>query len=493
MAQLIGLSGSLRNATPFKKPTRKRYAKIIRYLFLSSFKQLTPLGQIFNILRNRADSRYHLKLGWFAVRNRNSKETLDESSFEERDKKETELFENGKWKEAVLSSSYSTSIDPNILGIKHLKRTLQQCLYKRVKENFPLLKTKMRELQVKYHKQLQDMGDPRENSRDQRVYLSDIQSQYEVEVERSLNGNYRGGLDHDHPSRLRYHIMEFNGAFEVEIREGLKYSWHLNDENIPDDKDTTEVETPGGIFRWVDRTWKYHIGSEPRGDPPSGLKKVLFKEQTYSWEARTMVYMEKVELAIKDCAADLFETVCKDDTLRAKIKEKLAPFRIETFTAAKKELQQIIEDLDHVHTWHPEFFEYIRQIQAPRILRQVGQTNQSNLDKGSSDSGQQQSLENLYFVDYNNRVFAVHDWLWAYWRICLPRFVDNVIIQVVERHLLSSKGPLKLFNRHWINRLSDEELEDLAGEDEAIVNERKMVKEKLEGLADALKRAADIA
>lgn len=62
----------------------------------------------------------------------------------------------------------------------------------------------------------------------------------------------------------------------------------------------------------------------------------------------------------------------------------------------------------------------------------------------------------------------------------------------MERHLLSPKGPLKLFNRHWINRLSDEELEDLVGEDEAAVNERKVIEEKLEGLADALKRAADI-
>jgi hypothetical protein len=83
---------------------------------------------------------------WFAVRNRGSKETLDESSFEERDKKEIELFENGKWKEAVLSPSYKNSIDPNVLGIKNLKRTLQQNLYKRAKENFPLLKIKMREL-----------------------------------------------------------------------------------------------------------------------------------------------------------------------------------------------------------------------------------------------------------------------------------------------------------------------------------------------------------
>lgn len=392
-----------------------------------------------------------------------------------------------------MSSSYLTSIDPNILGIKNLKRTLQRSLYKRVKENFPLLKAKMGELQEKYHKQLKELGDPRDNPREQRVYLSDIQSQYEVEVERSLNGNYRSGLSPGHASRLRYHIKEFNKVFEPEIRvKGLKYSWHPNDENASEDENTTEGDTFGGIFQWIYQTWIYHTGSEPRGDIPFGLKKVLFKEQTYSWEARTMVYMEKVEKAIEDCRADLFETVCKDDILRRKIQEKLDPFKIEAFAAARKELQHIIEDLDYLDTWHPEFEKYERDLQEPRVNRQVHQSNQSDLDKSSSNPGKQQSLENFDFIAYNNRVFAVHDWLWAYWRICLPRFVDNVIIQVVERHLLSPKGPLKLFNRHWINRLSDEELEDLVGEDEAIMNERKMIKEKLEGLADALKRAADI-
>jgi hypothetical protein len=403
------------------------------------------------------------------------------------------LFENGKWREAVLSSSYLTSIDPNILGIKHLKHTLQQSLYKRVKESFPLLKSKMGELQEKYNKQLQDMGDPRDNPRDQRVYLSDIQSRYEVEVERSLNGNYRIGLNEGHASRLRNHVKKFNEAFEKEIENGLKYQWRPDEENDSEDTDTIE-EPFGDIFRWIDQMWEYHIGSELRGDIPSGLKKGLFREQTYSWEAKTMVHMRKVEQAIKDCGADLFETVCKDDILRAKIQEKLAPFRIEAFSAARKELQQIIEDLDYIETCHPGFLNYISEYQDARVSRQrLRQTAQSDLDKTTSNIGQLQNLETTRFNYYNDRVFKVHDWLFAYWRISLPRYVDNVIIQVVERHLLSPKGPLKLFNRHWINRLSDEELEDLVGEDDATVQKRKMIKEKLEGLADALKRAADIA
>lgn len=434
------------------------------------------MQQIFNLLRNRVDSRYHLNLGWFAVRNRSSKETLDESSFEVRDKEEIELFENGKWKEAVLSPSYKNSIDPNVLGIKNLKHTLQQNLYKRVKENFPLLKIKMRELKNKYHEQLQAMGDPRDNPRDQRVYLSDIQSRYEVEVERSLNGNYRSGLEFGHPSRLRYHVKGFNDAFGDEmLKKALKYTWQLLDRDPPESQGTSGEEPHAGIFQWIDQTWNYHVGSEPRDDVPWDLKKVLFKEQIYSWEARTGTYVKEVEQAITNCNTELFETACGDDTLRAKIREKLELLETKAFDAAKVELQQIIGDLDYIDSWHPDFKHYKNELQIPRMSRQVSQIDQFNLGESRADPVQQYHG----FIAYNNRVYAVHDWMYAYWRIVLPRFIDNVIIQVIERHLLGRKGPLRLFNRHWINHLSDDELKDLVGEDEVTVNKRKAIKEKL--------------
>jgi hypothetical protein len=451
------------------------------------------VSQIFNLLRNGIDSPYHLKLGWFAVRNRSSKEILDESTFEERDKKETELFENGKWKEAVLSSSYQNSVDPNVLGIKYLKRALQQSFYKRVKENFPLLKVKMRNLKNKYQEQFQNMGEPRDSARDQRVYLSDIQSRYESEVERSLTGNYRLGLVYSHSSRLRHHVKEFNKDFGIDIREkAVKYSWQPLDEDAPVIQGESGKEPRGGILQWIYENWNYHLGSEPRFDLPWNLKRELFKEQTHSWEARTRIYIEKVDRAIRDCNEDLFKTACGDEGLRTKIREKLEPLEIKAFNAAEIELQQIMGDLNYLDSWNPSLEDYINESQLLRMSRQVGHISQSNLAEGSADPVEQQTLKYQNFYANNKRVFEVHDWLYAYWRVTFPRFVDNVVIQIVERHLLGRKGPLRLFNRHWIDCLDDAELENLVGEDEAMVNERKTIKERLEGLDDALKQA-DIA
>jgi hypothetical protein len=428
------------------------------------------------------------------VRNRNSKEIVDGESFEERDRKEDEFFGSGIWKKATLDFPAWGSIDPKALGIQHLKRTLQVHLYKRVKENFPRLRDKMRSLEVEYNTRIQDMGLPRDKPRDQRVYLSEIQALYEAEVERSLHGDYRFVDNPNHPSRLRYHVKTFNDEFELAIQlHAIKYRWQTNDRDDTGDK--------MGILSWIDSTWDAHRGSEPRHDAPRSLKKELVKQQTESWEAKTNHYIQRVEDAIKACNDDLFMFACKDDSLRLKIREKLEARERQAFADAKAELHSILRDRDYIDSWNPQLEIFIAEGQRPRIERQEKlQLAQEKLQlaqekKGSATEAiapepslDQVSARQLFYRN-NKKVYEVHDWLLAYWKVAYPRFVDNVIIQVVERHLLGPKGPLRLFDRNWIFGLEDEELEELVGENEETRAARKDLKERLDGLKNALEKA----
>ncbi|KAF4637351.1 hypothetical protein G7Y89_g707 [Cudoniella acicularis] len=319
---------------------------------------------IFNLLRNRVGSEYHLKLGWFAVRNRNSKEVIDRESFEERDMKEDVFFEHGKWKEATLNFPSWDSVDPKVLGIQRLKHSLQDHLYKRVKENFPRLRSKMRSLEIEYNTKIQSMGDPREKPRDQQVYLSGIQTMYETEVERSLNGDYRFVDNPNYLSRLRYHVKMFNGEFESSIQQdAIKYHWQLNDQD--------DVADGVGIFNWINNTWDVHRGSEPRHDAPRSPKKEPVKQQTESWETKTKLYIQRVEDAIKACNDDLFMFACKDDALRLKIRDKLEARERRAFEDARTELQNTLRDCDYIDSWNPQLEIFIGQCQHPRIERQV--------------------------------------------------------------------------------------------------------------------------
>jgi hypothetical protein len=313
---------------------------------------------------------------------------------------------------------------------------------------------------------------------------------YEAEVERSLNGDYRFADTPNHPSRLRYHVKTFNDKFESAIQHNaVQYHWQLNDQ---------DDEVDGiGILNWINNTWDAHRGSEPRLDAPRSLKKELVKQQTESWEKETKFYLEKVENAIKACNNHLFVFACGDDTLRLKIREKLEAREMKAFEAAKAELNNILKDRDYIDSWNPQLEIFIAQCQRPRIERQVklqleqqkkGTATEANHPEASLD---QVSAREQFYVA-NKRVYEVHDWLFGYWKVAYPRFVDNVIFQVVERHLLGPNGPLRLFDRNWIMGLEDEELEELVGENRETRAERKELKERLEGLKNALEKA-DIA
>ena len=424
------------------------------------------------------------------MRNRSSKEILDGESFEERDRKEGEFFGGGKWKESTLAFPAWNSIDPKVLGIQRLKSTLQDRLYKRVKENFPVLRNKMRSLEAGYKTKIQSMGLPRDKPRDQRVYLSEIQTRYETEVERSLNGDYRLADDTNHPSRLRYHVKGFNDQFESAIRlNATKYPWQMMDQ---------DDEADGfGILNWINNTWHAHRGSEPRHDAPRSLKKELVKQQTESWEEKTKLYIQQVDDALRACNDDLFIFACKDDTLRLKIREKLETREIKAFENAKAELTEILNDRDYIDSWNPQLEVFIADCQRFRIERQVElqlaqQKKALTTDADAPETSVDQVSAREQFYKDNKRIYEVHDWLYAYWQAAYPRFVDNVIIQVVERHLLGPNGPLRLFNRNWIFDLEDEELEELVGENEETRAARRDLKERLDGLKNALERAETV-
>jgi hypothetical protein len=120
---------------------------------------------------------------------------------------------------------------------------------------------------------------------------------------------------------------------------------------------------------------------------------------------------------------------------------------------------------------------------------QYKKTSESGSETITTEASLDQVTARRKFYMVNKMVYEVHDWLNAYWKVAYPRFVDNVIIQVVERHLLGRNGPLGLFNRNWIFDLEDEELEELVGENAATRAQRKDLKEKLDGLKNGLEKA----
>jgi hypothetical protein len=63
-------------------------------------------------------------------------------------------------------------------------------------------------------------------------------------------------------------------------------------------------------------------------------------------------------------------------------------------------------------------------------------------------------------------VFEVHDILKAYYKVARKRFVDNICMQAASFILISGpNNPLKILFPQFVSSLSDEQPEEIAGED----------------------------
>jgi hypothetical protein len=469
--------------------------------------------KIFNLLRNFTEPPHnHLKLGWYAVRNRSPKEIIDEATFEERDKRELQFFGSGIWQEAVLRPW--RSINANKLGVKSLKPMLSRTLYDRVQRSLPQLRDVMKARKTEYEAQKKIIGNGRDTQESQRLFLSGIQLSYASALTDSTEGNLKPSLAPNHPLRLPTHIKNFNDEFEWEIQlRALKYYWQEADLPSPSPytpEGSNEVQL-GNIFTWISEQMSNYRGFEPHSEIPKSLKKNLFNEQTESWERRATSYLDRVEAAIESCNENLFALACKDEMIRGRIRRALEPQVESAFEAARAELRNLIADRDYFDTWHPLHLIWRNETQSRRWARHIANRDTYTATTAAETSPQQQSLrdssasnetlaadegelmrkqisKSQEFYDTNKHIYETHDWIWAYWKVAYPRFVDNVICQVVHRHLLGAKGPLFCFNQAWVLRLTLAELEALAGEDEATVAERKLLDERLEGLEEALRK-----
>jgi len=130
--------------------------------------------------------------------------------------------------------------------------------------------------------------------------------------------------------------------------------------------------------------------------------------------------------------------------------------------------------------------EFARNLSAARTDRIFDRLKELGFQDGASVTINFQQLASLVHLSNEDfTVFDVHDTLKAYYDVALKRFVDNVIIQVVERTLLGSQGPLQLFNTNWVTGLSGAELASIAKEDYATRRRREELNAQIERLEQA--------
>ena len=184
-----------------------------------------------------------------------------------------------------------------------------------------------------------------------------------------------------------------------------------------------------------------------------------------------------------------FIRLLPDDDMRNKLFARLDESKFLAKSQAERQLQEVLSNerdgiLQTVNHYFAENLSSIRQDRVTTRLKSMGLRDGSNytvdlraLTKAAHLSNEEQAVNDI------------HDILKAYYKVALKRYMDNVLITVVERSFVGRNGPVKAFTPGFVGGLSDAELDNLAGEDFTTSSVRVDVNSK----AARFKKALEIA
>lgn len=413
----------------------------------------------------------HLKHGWFAVRNRSAKDIKNGVTIEERHVNEENFFTTYPW----------STLGKDRVGIKPLKSFLGKLLYEHIRSEFPAL---VRDIEAKHAEslaELEGLGAPCQSSSEQRRYLTKIVNTYQISVARAPAGTYQSNLSASHPLKLRMHVHTNNTAF-VKLIASAGHTYQFM--NINDTVDPAYVrDKPGDIYKWIRDWYKESRGAELPGTINPAVVESLYRQQAVGWVQIASNHLKGVENIVEDFNDSLLIQTIPDSRIRANIIAHLKPLISAGMKAAEKELERILQDeREGILLTFNKIFE--TTLSSARLARISARMVKSGVSTGNYAAATLAGYAHVSIED--QAVYDIHDILKSFYKVAVERFTDNVVVQVVERHLLGSDGPVKCFSVEHVGGLMDSEVADIAGDDLPLRTLRAEFKSRIQRLQQAM-------
>ncbi|KAK2873510.1 hypothetical protein FQN49_002307 [Arthroderma sp. PD_2] len=284
---------------------------------------------------------------------------------------------------------------------------------------------------------------------------------------------------------LRFNVQKHLDKFSEDMRDpanmDLPFSDYRRDlvslKHASSDPNEWEklVQTVGGLYSEI---WKEaqisQAGSLPGGIHPN-IEENIFRKQSAHWGRIASGLVEKVKASVMACHNILLNIAIPEEETRTEVSRAIEE-NLEAWSrqvdAALKEL--IIDDQKlRLSTHNPLFMQQYQDADRQRgeILLQepaipdtnTPETPPTTEAEGSEDAtprsrGPGSISTKLSIILY------VRARLESYYNIALNRFVDNVAMQVVERHALGPKCPIRTVSAEFFLQISCGDLEAIAGE-----------------------------
>lgn len=413
------------------------------------------------------------------MKNRSAKDIKNGVTIEERHVNEENFFMTYPW----------STLPKDRVGIKPLKSFLGKLLYEHIRSEFPALVRDIETRHTESLEELEELGTPRQSPSEQRQYLTKVVNAYQLAVTKALSGTYPSGLSPQHPLKLRMHAHTANTAFLNRIgSEGHAYQFMQADDSADP---AYKSDKSGSIYQWIRDWYRESRGAELPGTVNPAVVSSLFRQQSEGWVEIASSHLSNVEKIVTNFNDALFLNTIPDDRIRANVIDHMEPLISAGMKAAEDELGKILNDeREGTLLTFNKLFE--TTLNAARLSRIAARMTKSGVSTGSyyKDPVTVAGFAHLSLED--QAVYDIHDILKSFYKIAVERFTDNVVVQVIERHLLGSDGPVKCFSVEHVGGLLDSEVADIAGDDLCLRNLRTDINSRIQRLQQAMNIAKKV-
>ncbi|UNI20621.1 hypothetical protein JDV02_006691 [Purpureocillium takamizusanense] len=451
--------------------------------------------------------RSNLKLGYYVVKNRSADD--DTSTLAQRALAEKAFFGGTEWSSVAERC-----------GVAALKERLQKLLMKISRDEFPNVKADIDHRLRRAQTSLEDMGPARADHAAQRLYLGRIATRFQTVTTSALNGHYVGDDIFDANPELklitkilslhtsfaqnfarRSHMLKFDDAVDKAEKPGscalpsrveLEKYTELQDTIVAEEyKCPDPLEKP--IIDGIRVIYQASRGPE-LGTFGGTILSSVFLQQSKKWEPLTLMHMSQTIVLVHDYIYNLLCILCPEGQVREQLWEgvlvnRLVPMYRKAMSHARFLLAV---ERGQPATFNHYFNDILQKKRGERFTSTM-EKFALGLTKGDGTSSKYVPVNQLCNVaenkDNEEQVCEdVLDTFTSYYKVARKRFVDVVYQQAIWHYLLQGpKGPLKAFGTDMVMGLTDEQLEEIAGEDEESKQQRTTLSREIASLKAALR------
>ncbi|KAG8409302.1 hypothetical protein J3459_017609 [Metarhizium acridum] len=422
------------------------------------------------------------QLGWHVLKNRDHK--VRDGPSVERNEDEERFFSRGIW----------STVDPSYLGIKSLMPRLSNILRNQILQQVPsLIQDVDRDIDT-CQAQLKRLGKPRSTISEQRKYLMQVSREFSTLMKAAVDGEYNDAFfgsaksDEGYRKRLRARIQNTLTSFEKEMREKGQ------SRVIVDDSGTRDRKLPDD-HQWrstfVNEVIDVVRRSRTRGLPGTFNSQVireLFIEQCQPWQTIAMNVKHEILGIVDDIAQAIVDHVAADETTRGiyhLISNEIDILKANLGGKFQEILKQYVGS--HPITYNSYLIDMVQKEQERRTHEQIEETVKKLVGSENFKEEHRVKIHPISLCDSLKRSINVDmersgaematDYMLAYYKLALEKFVDDISVLAVEQCLLE-KLPT-LFLPEAVMDLPDHDVSYFVKERDTAPTERARCADKL--------------